>query len=90
MGFRTSVNPAVISATMREANRTGRNNRSALTPAARKATISRSLASRPPAEHREQQAQRKRHRHERRQHEDEELDDEMEGHALGDDEVGEL
>src|SRR3989442_121839 len=45
-GFRPSVSPAVASATTIEASRTGRKIRSALTPAARKATISKSLARR--------------------------------------------
>src|SRR5207245_499717 len=48
-GFRTSVRLAVASVTTSEARRTGRNSRRTLTPAALKATTSRSLARRAPA-----------------------------------------
>ncbi len=48
-GFTTKVSPAVVPVISSDAASTGRNNRNALTPAALHATISRSLASRPPA-----------------------------------------
>ena len=71
--------------------RNGRKSRSGLTPAALNAVTSRSPARRPPTSSTgDEQRHRQREGQERGQHEHQERHHEVERHALGDDEVGEL